>query len=112
MDSLKKDKSSRKYKSIAGYRNYIFDLTKDEFRELTKNNCYYCGQFPKSLHTARNAFGSYVYNGIDRVNNNIGYNRENCVTCCGICNRAKNDSSIEEFKTWIKNLIQYQKVAS
>ena len=41
-------------------------------------------------------------NGIDRVNNNLGYSKSNCVACCTFCNYAKSDHSQEEFIFWIQ----------
>ena len=40
-------------------------------------------------------------NGIDRVDNNIGYTEENTVPCCEFCNRAKLNNTEEYFKTKI-----------
>lgn len=48
--------------------------------------------------------GPYVYNGLDRVNNLLGYELTNVVPCCNICNRAKKDMTYEQFKLWIKDL--------
>jgi hypothetical protein len=45
--------------------------------------------------------GIYTYNGVDRVNNKLGYTVGNCVSSCIVCNVAKNDSSLEDFKKWI-----------
>ena len=42
------------------------------------------------------------YNGIDRVDNNRGYEIENVVPCCTSCNSAKMDLSKEDFLCRIK----------
>jgi len=39
----------------------------------------------------------YVWNGVDRVDNNIGYTLENCVPCNGVVNKAKLTMSKEQF---------------
>ena len=55
-------------------RNLKFTISADQFREITKQNCYYCGQNPSTIQTGKTHYGEYVYNGIDRIDNNIGYN--------------------------------------
>ena len=44
----------------------------------------------------------FNYNGIDRVDNKIGYTLKNCVTCCKYCNNAKKDNDVDEFKEWLE----------
>ena len=89
------------YKGIARKRNYQWDLTQDEFFSLTKGNCFYCGNEPSYVKKTQYKTGTYTYNGIDRKNNNLGYSSENSVSCCGICNVAKNTMGLEEFKKWV-----------
>lgn len=103
----------QKYKYTAKIYNRKFDLTKDEFRILTKGNCWYCGEPPSKIQYAyftsakwkptRGALenSAYIYNGIDRIDNNKGYVLNNCATCCVVCNRAKMDMPINEFREWI-----------
>lgn len=99
------------YKRNAKNRDLEFNLTREEFSGLTQQNCYYCGEEPKQVvGTKRNNkkdWAKYIYNGIDRVNNDKGYIIENCVPCCRKCNRAKDIMSIEEFYEWIKKLMEY-----
>lgn len=38
----------------------------------------------------QNGHGHYEYNGVDRLDNALGYTRENCVPACRPCNAAKN----------------------
>jgi hypothetical protein len=69
------------------YKGYIkgatergFDITIDFeiFSELVKSPCHYCGNStPEEV------------NGVDRVNNAVGYTKENCVSSCWTCNRMK-----------------------
>lgn len=79
-----------RYKNSALKRNYEFSLTLDNFVELTSDKCYYCHIDPKQIH-GKNHKIPYVYNGIDRVDNDFGYTVENCVTACGKCNILKRD---------------------
>jgi len=103
----------RDYKRGAKQRGFDFLLTKDQFRQLTKQNCFYCGIEPQRIkdrngqHVFKNSV--YVYNGIDRIDNNVGYVFENCVTCCTECNWAKGTKTQKEFLRWIERMIQYQR---
>jgi hypothetical protein len=82
-------------------RKLTFELTAEEARKLFKSNCFYCGGVPSTLYLAKGSKVPYLYNGIDRVDNTIGYTHTNCVSCCRICNEAKNNMSQQEFFTWV-----------
>ncbi len=93
------------YKSKSEKREFAFEFTKDEFREITSKNCFYCGKEPsQSASPTLKGYGNYTYNGIDRLDNSIGYTKENSVPCCGQCNVAKNNYSVEEFLDWIERV--------
>lgn len=94
----------KNYKEKAKKRNLEFDLSFEEFLVLTKLNCFYCGDIPKNCrktNTEYNNISEFTYNGIDRVNNSIGYVKGNIVSCCFMCNSAKKDRTIKEFLDWI-----------
>ena len=74
------------YKYSANKRNKEFALSELEFYNITNNDCYICGKKNTDLHN----------NGIDRIDNNIGYSHNNCKACCGTCNYLKNDYTIED----------------
>lgn len=86
------------YTRNAMSRNHTFELSKEKFRELTKGNCYYCNAVPNRVFTNSGLCkSSYTSNGIDRVDNAVGYTVENCVTCCKVCNGMKSNYSHDEF---------------
>lgn len=93
------------YNKGANLRCIEFDINQDVFRRITSSPCFYCGVAPNKIKTSdggnKSTWGNYVYNGIDRKNNKIGYTDENCIPCCTICNRAKNSMSFEAFKDYI-----------
>lgn len=96
----------RHYKRSAKKRGYNFELTIEQFAEITKKDCYYCGTKPNQIAKHYSCFGDYIYNGIDRIDNNKGYTIENVVSCCKQCNFAKRDLTTKEFKDWIKNIYE------
>lgn len=53
--------------------------------------------------------GDYVYNGIDRIDNNDSYNLINCVPCCNVCNIAKSDTSYDDYINSIKQSYEHLK---
>ena len=91
-----------RYKKGAELRNLTFNLSEIEFRLITKQNCFYCGIEPKKI--SKSKYDVYVYNGIDRKNNKIGYILENSLPCCTMCNKAKRDIDFDVFINWIKIL--------
>ena len=97
------------YKSAARSRGLDWELTKEQFKELTIQDCTYCGIEPKQIKVgsigAAKEHGKYIYNGVDRVDNTEGYTLANCVPCCEICNKAKRNLTQEEFTEWVIRLI-------
>ncbi|MHA1470848.1 MAG: hypothetical protein ACTSSP_09850 [Candidatus Asgardarchaeia archaeon] len=92
------------YRNRANRKGIVFRLNKEEFKEITQKNCSYCGSDLSNYNPAPNNNGGFHYNGIDRVVNLKGYELDNCVPCCSICNRAKDIMSKREFIEWIKKV--------
>lgn len=93
------------YKKKAEERSLSFNLTFDEFKEYVTKNCHYCSQPPFSSRFSKESWHSKVkVNGVDRKNNAVGYEVYNCVTCCGICNRAKSSMSYKDFMIYINRI--------
>ena len=92
-----------KYKRQAKYRNLEFSIDYLSFCKLTSSACFYCGQLPITNYTYRNK-PPYIYNGIDRVNNLLGYTQENSVACCPICNFMKGNKNQDDFFKKIKEI--------
>lgn len=90
--------------SNAKKRNLEWELSNKDFYKLTSRNCFYCGAAPSSVKYCKGYNGSYIYNGIDRVDNSKGYSRDNCVSCCFKCNNAKRNMTLKEFLTYINTL--------
>jgi hypothetical protein len=66
------------YNKSAKRRNHSFDLDLEKFKVLALSECHYCDYYKEG-----------EVNGIDRVNNDLGYTMDNCVTCCYTCNKMK-----------------------
>lgn len=90
-----------RYKNGAKKRNIDFKISKQEMSDIIKMPCFYCGEPNGNRHTMSWSKSHkdkiFYYNGIDRVDSSRGYNIENIIPCCGICNTMKMDYSIDEF---------------
>lgn len=89
------------YKYSAKVRNMTWNLSDDLFNTITKQDCYYCGIAPYIEYKSKKMNGYYKYNGIDRVVNEIGYEPDNVVPCCKVCNIAKANMPKSVFLEWI-----------
>jgi hypothetical protein len=94
------------YKKGAENRGLHFELSAHYFKIITSKPCIYCGVPPMQSKKANKH--KYTYNGIDRVDNSIGYTVSNCVPCCGTCNYAKRAMPYSEWMAYIKRLTQHQ----
>lgn len=89
------------YRKEALKKKLNFDLSKEEFFNLSQQHCYYCDCLPKNRKVREEDF---VYSGIDRIDNKKGYQIDNTVPCCKICNIAKNNLELEVFLKHVTQL--------
>lgn len=95
------------YKHGAKLRELTWKLSEEDFDALTEGYCFYCGASPSNIHT--NSWGHrFIYSGIDRVNNSLGYTRANCVSCCMVCNNMKKAMSLGDFLHHVSNIHLHQ----
>lgn len=100
-----------RYKRGAKERNFEFNLTLEEFKQLIFQKCAYCGADPTNdsyiNHVCNKTKESLSVNGIDRIDSNKGYSINNCVPCCSTCNKMKLNHTIKFFKDHIKKIYNY-----
>lgn len=84
----------RHYVSGAKKRGKEFAITLEDFTEITKLPCYYCGE-------------EIIKRGIDRLNNEIGYLKENCVPACTLCNMMKKIMTKQDFLNHIVKIYKH-----
>lgn len=101
------------YKKGARDRGFSFELDINQFKSFLDKNCFYCGDEPKSVYRILNSKTGEVragipiiYNGVDRINNLIGYTIDNSVTCCETCNRMKTNHDYEFFLDHVKKIYE------
>jgi hypothetical protein len=89
----------RNYKQAARKRKHVFALTRKQFRRLTKLPCHYCSVAARQQHN-RNDHPNrqpYLFNGLDRIDNSVGYTITNVIPCCTICNMLRGSLTYHEF---------------
>jgi hypothetical protein len=96
------------YKTNAKKRDLEWSLTDDEFYGLTREPCHYCGAPPMQVQKTQATSDDYVYNGVDRLDNAMGYVVGNVVPCCGVCNRMKMAMSDKEFLDMIERIYEHR----
>lgn len=91
----------------------------DTFLKLSQECCHYCGINPSTkfnIYINKNGLIKngisedwanqcwFIYNGLDRINSELDHREENIVPCCAVCNYAKSNMSIDEFRSWAARL--------
>ena len=104
---------TRQYEPIEAASRLVFlakyndgTLTFDQFHTMSQMICTYCGKQPSNKRTAINnqsdkSFNKedsvFIYNGLDRIDNNLPHNIDNCQTACWECNRARRKLPLTDF---------------
>ena len=86
------------YIRSSAVRNIPFELSFEEFENIVKTPCYYCGEFTTGCSI----------NGIDRKNSDKAYAHENTVPCCNMCNMMKNTLNEYTFIKRIEHILTFQ----
>jgi len=100
----------RNYRDAAKTRGLDWELPDEIFFGLLDQPCAYCGDALCNLQviTCRGYTYAYRYNGVDRKDSAIGYTEDNCVPCCGECNKAKSNTPYSQWMAWIDRIVRHQ----
>lgn len=103
------------------YKKYMArnpgNLEIEDFLYLTQLPCSYCNCPPNQSYyrsaPTPNALGKkeenlFIYNGLDRKDNSRGYDKDNVIACCKVCNYMRHDLSIEDFYTQIIKILNHK----
>ena len=88
------------YRLRAFKRQLNFNISKSQFKNLITQNCHYCGSEPANIKIVRTQ--TFIYNGLDRIDNERHYTIDNVVPCCKVCNFMKRSLSVSDFLGHIK----------
>lgn len=89
----------KEYRRGAAERKIEWNLSDAEVEVITSRNCYYCTKPPSKALTPpdRKVLVTFYFNGIDRLDSSKGYESDNVVTCCTMCNYSKRNYSHDDF---------------
>jgi len=93
------DYSYVNYKKSAEVKQLVFEFNKEEFVQIVESPCNYCGIIQEK-----------GFNGIDRLNSTIGYIKDNCVSCCAMCNYMKGCLDKNIFIQRVEHIVTYNKL--
>lgn len=96
------------YRSNAKCKKLPFLLTKEFFKSLVLQNCYYCGKIPSESFKRKGLKGEFIYNGVDRKDSTQGYTVENSLPCCTDCNYTKSNLPHDIFLEKIVAIYQHR----
>ena len=104
-------------------RGLAFSISDETCFAIFAQPCNYCGLEPSNHYNcyfykdgrSRGRFipsfsqesATFLYSGLDRVDNTVGYVNGNVVPCCGLCNKAKSNLAESEFRAWIARLVTF-----
>lgn len=89
------------YLGDADFKNIDMAFSFEEYKLLVLLSCFYCG-------TIQNK----GFNGIDKMNCYKGYTKDNCVSCCSMCNIMKGTLTPNIFVKRIEHILTYNKCIS
>ena len=98
------------YLTGAKNRNLEFSLSDKEFDQLIFSDCYFCGCKPTEYQSDfkfNRTNLEFKRNGIDRLDSLKGYTKENCVSCCSVCNLMKMTLHYNDFINHIEKIHTY-----
>lgn len=99
-------------------RGFSFEITLDEYIEISTKSCRYCGEVPHTkvyAYTRRrytkgiDADVFVVMASIDRIDSSGGYTKDNCAPCCVMCNRMKTDLDESEFLDKVSKIYEHRR---
>lgn len=100
------------YRHNAKTRGYVFNVSCEAFKDITSQPCFYCGAEPERVFRNARRTSTYLYNGLDRVDNSKGYVLGNLVSCCAVCNQGKHTQTQDEFQAWIERVYEHTRKAA
>lgn len=91
------------------------NLTFEQFLTLSQLPCHYCGAPPSNQYnkykgrTGREIKNTFIYSGLDRIDNARPHDYDNVVPACRSCNSRKSEMNRRRFLAWIRKVYEYTK---
>lgn len=80
----------------------------ESFSKKCDEPCYYCGLIKSSYKKDRQSEFLLYYNGLDRLDSDIGYREKNTVAACKFCNIAKGEMTVDEYREYLSRIHKRQ----
>ncbi|CAH6421635.1 Hypothetical protein KVN_LOCUS385 [uncultured virus] len=98
-NNFKNYKSSdyNSYKTRSENKKLYWTINEKIFQKIICNPCYICGKLNSENHR----------NGIDRICSGLGYDIDNCRSCCGTCNYMKNKYELYDILEQLLKIYKY-----
>lgn len=106
LEELAQRRSFGQARKAAETRSLLWEISFDRWKELIAKPCEYCGILGGNTWriTRQGEEFLFPYNGLDRVDNSVGYKESNVVPACAKCNRKKLTDTKEEFLDWSRSV--------
>ena len=97
-----------KYKVRAKAKKRKWELTPEQFSDITDMRCHYCGQKPY-VRTVRAHSKEYKFMsvGVDRKSSVRGYTVANSLPCCWSCNDMKGHIPYVKFLRQVGRIVRH-----
>jgi hypothetical protein len=82
-------------------RTVAWELTREQVLALVVQRCHYCNREPSQVRHSDRHHQTVLFNGLDRLDSDLGYVPGNVVPCCKYCNYAKHTQGYQQFKEWV-----------
>lgn len=76
-------------------KKQLCSIKKEQYSDLIRKKCKLC-----------DSQNDRTYIGIERINNNDGFNIENVFSCCPVCYQMKQDINLLDFVTKIEHIME------
>ena len=90
------------FKSGAKRRKLTCNLTIEQYEDVILGKCTYCGSDHSSVLKYRGL--TLQKNGVDRINNSVGYEMYNVLSACTFCNTLRASMGWESWASLVNDI--------
>lgn len=91
------------FKSSSKKRGIKVGIDFESYSNLVQSRCGYCGSHPSNL--LKYSGLEFKYNGLDRMNSEVGYLKENLIPSCRFCNSLKGSMPWPYWADFINSIV-------
>ena len=95
------------YKQRANNKNIPWSIIDQMAYVLFNSDCHYCGEKDTIENNTLGCDSKYSLNGIDRQNNAKGYDYDNIISCCQMCNFMKCEIDYDNYIKMVRHITEH-----